>query len=182
MRALSLRERRLIAIALAVLAVTLVWLLIIAPLFGGFAERAAERDTLSAAYQRNSRLINAIPAQRRRAEQQVALKDSFFLVAPNANLARDRLRERLRKEFVQAGGAVSAVQDVPAPSGSARAWVQGRITLPQLQALLGTLDNSQPYLITESLRITADKALETGRLDILDVRLEVSVPTLPAAR
>jgi hypothetical protein len=88
----------------------------------------------------------------------------------------------LRKEFVQAGGVVSAVQDVPSPSGSARAWVHGRITLPQLQALLGTLDNSPPSLITESLRITADKALETGRLDILDVRLEVSVPTLPAAR
>lgn len=182
MRALSLRERRLIAIALAVLAVALVWLLVVAPLLNGFAKRATERETLSAAYQRNSRLINAIPAQRRRAERQSALKDSFFLGAPNANLARDRLRERLRKEFTQAGGVVSAVQDVPSPAGSARAWVQGRMTLHQLQVMLWTLDNSPPYLITESLRISADKALETGRLDILDIRLEASVPTLPAAR
>ena len=173
MSALSLRERRLIAIALAVLAVALVWLLIIAPLLNGFAERAA---------QRNSRLINAIPAQRRRTERQGALKDSFFLAAPNANLARDRLRERLRKEFAQAGGMVSAVQDVPSPAGSARAWVQGRMTLPQLQTMLSTLDNNPPYLITESLRVSADKAMETGRLDILDIRLEASVPTLSAAR
>lgn len=120
MRALSLRERRFIAIALAVLAVALVWLLAIAPFLNGFAERAAERETLSAAYQRNSRLINAIPAQRRRAEKQGALKDSFFLAAPNANLARDRLRERLRTEFAQTGGVVSAIQDVPSPAGSAR--------------------------------------------------------------
>lgn len=182
MRALSPRERRLIAIGLAVLVVALVWLFILAPLITGFADRAAQRDMLTAAYERNSRLINAIPAQRRRAEKQGALKESFFLAAPNATIARDKLRERLRSDFAAAGGVVSAVQDVPSPAGSVRAWVQGRITLPRLQALLGTIDTSPPYLIIETLRISADTALETGRLDTLDIRLEASVPTLPAAR
>ncbi len=182
MRALSLRERRLIAIGLAVLAVALLWWVVILPFLKGFSERAAQRDVLTSAYARNSRLINAIPAQRRRAERQGALKDAFLLIAPNASLARDRLRERLRKDFAEAGGVVSAVQDVPSSAGSVRAWVQGRMTLPQFHALLGHIENTQPYLITESLRITADKALETGRLDILDIRLEVSVATLPSAR
>lgn len=182
MRALSPRERRLIAIGLVVLAVALVWLLLLAPLVTGFVDRAAQRDMLTATYERNSRLINAIPAQRRRAEKQGALKDSYFLAAPNATLARDRLRERLRSDFAAAGGMVSAVQDVPSPAGSSRAWVQGRMTLPQLQSLLATIDTTQPFLIVETLRISADKALDTGRLDILDIRLEASVPTLPAAR
>lgn len=182
MRALSPRERRLIAIGLAILAAAAFWALIIAPIADGFAERATRRDALSAAYARNSRLINAIPAQRRRAEKQGELKSRFLLGAPNATLARDRLRERLRTDFTAAGGVVTAVQDVPAPAGSVRAWVQGRITLPQLEALLTRIDTTPPYLITETLRISADKALESGRLDTLDIRLEASIPTLPAAR
>jgi len=80
-----------------------------------------------------------------------------------------------------AGGQVTALQDVPATPGEVRAWIQGRMTLPQLQQMLVRVNHTPPYLVTESLRISADRALETGRLDLLDIRLETSIPHIPAA-
>lgn len=182
MRALNVRERKLIALGLLILLLALAWLLLVEPFIDGFSQRASQRDELRTTYVRNSRLINVIPAQRRRAESQVELKAQFLLIAPNATLARDRLRERMRADFAASGGEVTAVQDVPATPGTVRGWVQGRITLPQLQALLGKIYATPPYLVVESLRVSADKAMETGHLDTLDVKLEASVPTLSAAQ
>lgn len=181
MRALSPRERRLVAIALLVLMVALVWLVAIAPILSGFATRAEERALLRAQYERNTRLINAIPAMRRQAERQRGLVAQFAVGGPNMTVARATLRERLRRDVGVAGGQVTALQDVPAPPGQVRAWVQARMTLPQLQALLIRANDSPPYLVTESLRISADQVLETGKLDQVDVRLEASVAHIPAA-
>lgn len=181
MRALSIRERKLVATGLLVAAMALAWLLLVAPVIDGFAQRAEQREQLRAAYVRNSRMINAIPQMRRRAENLGTVKSRFFVNAGNGAVARDRLRERLRRELAAAGGEVTAVQDVPASAGTVRAWVQGRITYDRLVNLLVSLSDSTPYLVIESLRISADRALESGHLDMLDIRLEASVPYLTAA-
>lgn len=181
MRTLSARERKLIAIALLLAALALLWMVVVAPVLGGFSDRAEQRAQLRSDYQLNTRLINTIPAFRRRAEKQKSVEAQFILSAPTATLARDKLRERLRRDFTAAGGEVSAVQDLPGQPGHASAWVQGKMTLPHLQQLLVSINDTPPYLITESLRVSADRALEAGHLDIMDIRLEVSIPISPAA-
>jgi general secretion pathway protein M len=180
-RPLSARERKLVAIGLLVLLIAGVWTLLLAPLIDGFAARSDQRALLRVAYERNSRLINAIPAARRRAEQLQPQTAQFALTGVTAVAARDRLQERLRKDFAAAGGELTASQEASSPAGDVRAWVQGRMTLPDLEALLVRLNDTPPYLIIETLRVSADSALETGRLDKLDVRLEASIPYLPAA-
>lgn len=181
MRPLNPRERRLVAVGLLILLGALIWLPAVAPLLNGFSARAEERASLRAAYLRNSRLINTIPAIRRQAEQQKGTTARFAIGGANAALARAALRERLQRDFTAAGGQVTALQDVPATPGEVRAWIQGRMTLPQLQQMLVRVNDTPPYLVTESLRISADRALETGRLDLLDIRLETSIPHIPAA-
>lgn len=181
MRRLSQRESRLVAVLLLVGIIAVGWLLLIAPVIDGFAERREARDALRLTYARNARLINAVPAMRRRAEQLEAASGDFVLRAPGAAVARDRLRTRLRTALVASGGQVTAAQDIPAPAGQARAWVQGRMTLAQLNQMLATLSNTPPYLIIESVRVTADRALQTGQLDSLDIRLEASIPLAAAA-
>jgi hypothetical protein len=181
MRTLSARERKLIAIAILLAASVMLWFAAIAPVLRGFTDRVEQRAQLRSDYQRNTRLINAIPALRRRVEKQKSVQAQFVLTAPTATLARDKLRERLRRDFAAAGGEVSAVQDLPAQPGQVSAWVQGRMTLQRLQQLLVSINDTPPYLITESLRVSADRALETGHLDIMDIRLEVSIPISPAA-
>ncbi len=42
------------------------------------------------------------------------------------------------------------------------------MTLPALEALLAGISDTTPYLTIESLRVSADSVLETGRLDKLD--------------
>lgn len=181
MRSFSPRERRLVAIGLLILLGALAWLLAMAPLLDGFSARAEERATLRNAYARNIRLINSIPAMRRRAERQRGTTAQFVIGGANVTLARAALREQLQRDFAAAGGQVTALQDAPAAPGEVRAWINGRMTLPQLQQMLVRVNDTPPYLVTETLRISADRSLETGRLDLLDVRLETSIPHIPAA-
>lgn len=181
MRPLSIRERKLVAIGLLVLLIAGVWTLLLSPLIDGFTERSDQRALLRATYERNSRLINAIPVVRRRAEQLQPQTAQFAMTGPSIANARDLLQERLRKDFAAVGGELTASQEAAEQPDSARAWIQGRMSLPNLEALLVRLNDTPPYLIIESLRISADQGMETGHFDKLDVRLEASIAYLPAA-
>ncbi len=181
MRSLSARERKIVAVGLLVLLVLVVWALVVAPLIDGAMQRSQQRALLMATYERNARLINAIPAQRRKAEQMKPLVQRFAIGGNSAEAARKRLQEQLRAAFTKAGGQITTSQDSPSPDGAVRGWVEGRMTLPALEALLAGISDTPPYLTIESLRVSADSVLETGRLDKLDVRIEASIPYLPAA-
>ncbi len=181
MRPLSPREARLVAVGLLVLAVALVWLVVIAPIVAGFTSRAEERDVLAAQYAVNATQINAIPVLSEQAAKQKPMLARFALGGPNVNVARAALRDRLQRDVTAAGGQVTAVQDVPAPAGEVRAWVQARVSMVQLQALLVRVADTPPYLVTRALRVSADRVLDTGKLDQVDIRLEASIPYIPAA-
>jgi type II secretory pathway component PulM len=181
MKPLSTRERKLVAILLLLLLIAAGWALILSPMIDGFSSRAGQRALLRATYERNSRLINAGPALRRQAERLRPVAAQVALGGATIGVARDRLQERLRKDFADAGGELTASEDAPSSANDVHAWVQGRISLADLAELLQRIDATPPYLIIETLRISADSALETGRLDKLDVRLEVSIPYSPAA-
>lgn len=174
--ALSQRERRLLAIAILLALIALVWLALIAPLIDGFAERAERRDLLGAAYQRNDRLISSLPRLRRNAERQRTARTEFALPAANAAQASDLLKERLSIQFEEAGGQVLTVEEVPTRPGWAQARLQGSATLDQIIPLLGRLQNEPPYLVIESLSIVADKAAQSGHLDRMDIKVEASSP------
>lgn len=181
MNTLGARERRLAAIALLVMLALLLDVVAIAPLVSGFSERAGQRALLRASYASNDRLIDMLPALRRRAERQQRALARFVIAAPSASLAGDRLKERLRTEFGAAGGQVTGVQDVAVTSPTVRAWVEGTMTLAQLNILLSHLQNMPPYLLVEGLRISADRSLASGHLAMLDVRVEASIPYILAA-
>jgi hypothetical protein len=181
MTRLGERERRLVAIFILLLLLAAAWLLLVAPLVEGFRARAELRTRLGLDHARNSRLINAIPAMRRRAEQARALGSRLAILAPDPAAGQDRLRERLRTAFGAAGGEVRAAQSVSVSAGRARAWVEGQLTLAQIERLLVALQADPPFLTVEAVRISGDTALETGRLDKLDVRVEASIPYLSPA-
>ncbi len=99
MRSLSARERKIVAVGLLVLLVLVVWALVVAPLIDGAMQRSQQRALLMATYERNARLINAIPAQRRKAEQMKPLVQRFAIGGNSAEAARKRLQEQLRAAF-----------------------------------------------------------------------------------
>jgi type II secretory pathway component PulM len=175
MKPLSARERKLVAIGLLVAAFALFWLGLVQPILGGFADRSEQRNQLANQYAQNERLIDRMTGLRRAAEDQRRLRTVYALDAANAEQASDKLKERLEASLEKAGGELRATETIEAPSGWVRASATALVSNEQLAVWLGMLNNEQPYLVLESLNIVADRALNTGRLDLMDVRIETSV-------
>ena len=53
--------------------------------------------------------------------------------------------------------------------------------LDQLTKFLGDLQNQSPYLVITNVTIAADRAFQSGRLDIMDVKVDVAIPYSRAA-
>lgn len=175
MKQLTAREQKLAAIGLLVAAFALVWLGLVMPVYGSFAANADRRTELRLQYVQNERLIARTSALRRAAEEQRRLKSLYALDAPNTEQASERLKERLEASLVKAGGELRATESIEAPAGWVRASATALVSNEQLAAWLALLNNEQPYLAMESLTIVADRALNSGRLDLMDVKIEVSI-------
>lgn len=179
MTSLSLRERRLIAILVLLAMIAALWLGLISPLIGGFASRADETRQLQQLFARNERQVAAIPALRRNAELQKLVDTDFRTPGDTVASATENLKERLGNTVTAQGGELRAVQDVSDRPGWARVWVEGRMSLAQLVSTLTRVQNQKPYLVINSVTVSADRALQSGKLDIMDVRIEVSSPITP---
>ncbi len=178
---LSAREQRLIAILILVLLLFLAYRLALAPVIESFAAREEERSRLVTAHQRNERLIAALPILRQHLEAQRTGRALFALVAPNVDAAGSLLKERLASRLTAAGGSLRQTGDVDAEPGWIGASVEGDLTLDQLTAFLATLQNQPPYLVVTAVTVVADRAYQTGKLEVMSVKVDVEIPYSPAA-
>ncbi len=178
---LTLRERRLIAVALLLGVLLLIIYGLVLPVVNGFAERADERLALQQRHALDERAVQQMPSVRRAAVAQRRDMNRFRLSGATATLAADGLKERVGAAVVASGGEIRAIEDVAATPGSIRLRADARLTTSQLASLLTSLQNTAPLLVIESLTVAADQALQTGRAGPMDVRLEVS-GLYPAAR
>jgi general secretion pathway protein M len=178
MNRLTARERRLAAIGLLVLVLAIAWLGVLSPILSGFSARAEERAGLLAAYQRNQRLLDAIPSWRMQAEAQKKSAAAFALYAPSQVQARETLKQCLASALTAQGATPTAVQDAEAelPQGWIGARADVQISLSQLLASLRQLESEPPYVVIEYVSINADQAFHTGHDGPLQVRLEISAP------
>jgi len=176
MTRLSPRERKLVALLLLVGALFAVWYGVLAPLVGGFVDRAAARQALIESYQRDARAVAQIPSIRRAAEAQRASAEKFVITGANPG---DQLRDRVAAAVVASGGALKTIEDVAGDvSGGTPSTVRVRadsqLTIPQLNVLLAGLAQGTPLLVVDALSVAADEAFQTNRPGQMDVRLEVS--------
>lgn len=182
MRPLAARERRLVAVALLIGAVAAAWLGLISPLIGGFKARAERREQLLTRYRNDQRLLAAIPVLRAEASAQRKSGSVYRITAPSESQAVEALKRRLASTLSEAGGTVSAVQQVQAdvPAGWVSVRADAQIDLTQLDASIRRLQNEPPYVVVEYASIGADRALQSGHSAPLDVRLQVSALFHPA--
>jgi hypothetical protein len=176
MNSLTARERKLVAIGILVALIALVWVMLISPIASGFAQRAAERERLSARFASNERLIASIPRLRNAIENRAADFKNFRTEGESFAAVIEALKERLGSQIAANGGELRAMQEVSDRPGWVRAWVEARMTLPQMIATLEKVQNQPPYLAVNSLTISADRALQSGKLDLMDIRIEASSP------
>lgn len=177
-RSLSPRERGLVAILILVAVIGLIWLAVVGPILSGFSDRAAQRTLLTRQYQQHQRIIGSIPRLRRQAERQREQVRNVVMTAPTKAAALTSLLDRVQKTIEDVGGEVRAVDDATDDEAAVRARVSVRMTLGQLTTVLTRLENEPPYLAIESLDISADQAVISGRLDLMEVGFDISVPVI----
>lgn len=176
MSGLSPREQRLVAVFILLLLLGAAWQFIVAPVIDGFAARSTERDRLVATIQHNDRLIATLPQLRRRVERQRPDRARFALAAANREMAADLLRQRLQHSFEVAGASISGLGDSEASGRWVAASAEGALTLDQLVRLLTELQDQTPYLVITGLNVIADRAFQTGKLDLMTVKIDVAIP------
>jgi len=181
MRPLSPRENRLVALLILVGLVSLVLLVIVGPLIGGFRDRAQQRDTLAARFQANDLRIASLRTIQARAEEQQAEMRKLFMVAPDGDEADETLRERIEAAAQSVGANVKATEAIPGSvEGSARASLEVQVSEAQLASLLTRLNQLKPAVAIETMTVTADDALTNLKSEAINVRLEASAPFLRA--
>jgi hypothetical protein len=178
MRPFTQRESRLLAIGVLVLAVAAAWLGVISPVAGGFRERARERQQLLASYERNQRLLSGVPLWRAQAEMQRRTLADYAILAPSQAFASDLLKKRIAQIAGDEGAVLKSAEDVQAdvPPGWVRIRADLQLTMSQLVSSLRRLDTEDNYVVIEYLSVAADRALQTGKLAPMDVRIELAAP------
>ncbi len=176
MTTLSLRERRLIALALLLLLITILLFGIIAPVIDGFKSRSIERDQYYSQMAHNDRSISNLPIWRRQANEQKKSVGRFALQAPTRTAALDIFREEMSQFFVKSGAIVRSAQELPSSDSWLRLRIDGQMSLTQIVDCLRRLQQSPRITVVDAITISADRAFTSGRLSPMDIRLEISIP------
>jgi len=174
MRPLSQRERRLIAVAILLAIVAVVWLGVVSPVLGGFLDRAGERERLESEYVRNARVIDSIRILKHQALAQARDAGRFGFAAPNATIASQLLQQHVARIVGQTGGTVvrSAAQEAMQP-GTVRVGADLQLTMSQLYQVLKSIETGEPYVVVEYVSVGADRAGQSGHVAPMDVRLRL---------
>jgi Tfp pilus assembly protein PilO len=175
MRTLERREKKLIALLIAVALVSTLWLVVIAPVAGGFIERAQERDDLRTEYARDMRLSAAYPTWRAEMDAQTASRDDYAIGAATQSLATGTLTTHVKQLVLESGGTVKSIQPLEGASqDEVRIRANLQLTMEQLYRTLKKIETGVPYVVVEYFSIAADSAVQSGRLGPMDVRLDIS--------
>ncbi len=178
MKTLSSRERRLVALGLALAVVVLVADGVVWPLIDGFVGRAAEREQLQNEFRRNSRIIESAATWRDQAGRQAQSAGQFALLGDDRATAVEALASQLRDIATDVGGVVHAIaeRDAGAPDRIG-VTADAEFTMPQVYSCLSRLAHEGPYVLVESFAVTAGPPAAGGPVR-LAVRLEVSAPVV----
>ena len=176
MNGLSVRERRLIALLLLILAVAAAWFVIAKPIVDGFTARAVEREQLVDQRARGQRLIGTLGAWRAQAARQHATSADFAMRAPTPETATELAKQRLLSVVLAQGGVVKTIHEQPGELGEVRLRAELQLTLTQLTSSLRLIENQKPYVIIEKLSISSDQAVVSGRLSPMDVSIDLGFP------
>jgi len=116
--------------------------------------------------------------RRAHADQQNMTATQYAIVAPTKVLAAENLKQRLTRLANGVGGSVQTIAELPAegPEGWVRVRADMQLTMSQLYKSLNRLENEAPYVVVGYVSVVADRAVQTGHLATMDVRIEVSAP------
>jgi general secretion pathway protein M len=158
-----------LALLIALLALTLLWLGIIAPLSAWYFARA---DLLAQEQQeiaRGEALRQSLPALRAAAQAAAAQADANGILLPGGtdDIAGANLQQDLQNLAAQAGTSLDSITTVPSqPEGTLRrigVQVSVTATWPVLIALLAAIGSTRPRMIVDQLTVTNPSSASPGQ-------------------
>ncbi|GBQ29562.1 general secretion pathway protein GspM [Gluconacetobacter azotocaptans] len=150
------RPGRLAALGLSAVVVMLAWLLVVAPLWGWYAQRAEslgiQRDTVA----RMEALSAALPGLRRAAATS-APGPALLIGGATDAIASANLEETLQQTASSMGASISSAENVPAatigPYQRIGLHIVVSAAFPTLVRLIATLERSSPAVVIDALHI-----------------------------
>jgi general secretion pathway protein M len=170
------RAGQIVAVAMTLLAVLLVWLAVGAPVLTWYNTRAAGLAQAKTALAHMLTLRDSLPALRRLAAQTAAQPeaDQTLLAGASDAVAGANLQAALQDLASTAGTSLDSVETMPAsqigPLRRIGVAVSVTTTWPQLIALMTSVETQRPRMILSDLSVTADSAPDPRQ----DVTLQAS--------
>ena len=161
-----------LAVALLVLALALLWLGVVSPAYGWFADRAdllQRRQVLAA---RSAVVAASVPALQRQVAESGTEPRSALLEGGTEAIASAVLQQRLQEMSDRADVRLTSAEVLAAEASGpyrrirVRAAVTG--TWPRLVALLADVDRGAPRMLVDELQFGASRTVTVDQPKLLD--------------
>ncbi len=153
------RNGRVLAAGLAGLAVVLVWLAVVSPVLDWYASRAAQLASLRVRAAHEEAQISALPLLRREAETAAKTPAHAVLAGKTDAIAGAALQEQVQSMASSANAQLSSAETLPAEQVGAYRRIGVRVELnaqlPVIVQLLKSVEEAEPTMLVDDLRLTA---------------------------
>ena len=153
------RRGQAIAVGLAVLAVAIVWLGLFAPLASWYADRSQALDALRSRAARETALIATLPALRTEAEAAAKTPTRAVLTGDSDAIAGASLQEQVQTMATGTDAQLTSIETLPAEQSGQYRRIGVRVELsaqlPVVIALLKAVEEAQPSMLVDDIRLTA---------------------------
>jgi hypothetical protein len=150
---------QILAAALAVVALFIVWVGVIAPVLDFYGTRQDQVDDLRSRAARETALIEAMPALKRAAESAAATPTRAVLAGNSDAIAGAALQEQVRTMANSANAQLTSIETLPGEQVGAYRRIGVRVELsvqlPVAVHLLAAIEEAQPSMLVDDIRLTA---------------------------
>lgn len=153
------RNGRIAAAVLALLVLLLAWLAVVQPVLDWYGERAATLTDLRVRAARESALIETLPLLHREADAASKTPTHAVLEGNTDAIAGASLQELVQSMASSANAQLTSIETLPAEQvGSYRrigVRVELNAHLPVIVALLKSIEEAEPSMLVDDIRLTA---------------------------
>ena len=153
------RRGQALAVSLVVLAAFLLWLGVLGPLAGWYADRSETLDQLRARAAREAALIETLPALRAEADSVAKTPTRAVLAGGSDAIAGATLQEQVQAMASSAAAQLTSIETLPAEQSGAYRRIGVRMELsaqlPVVVALLKAIEEAEPSMLVDDIRLTA---------------------------
>jgi type II secretory pathway component PulM len=153
------RRGQALAGGLALLVVFAVWLGVIGPAFDWYAERADRLEAQRLQAAREAALIETLPALRAEARSTAKAPTRQVLTGGTDAIAGATLQEQVQTMASAANAQLTSIETLPGEQNGAYRRIGVRLELsaqlPVVIALLKAIDEAQPSMLVDDIRLTA---------------------------